>query len=79
MLPRDALALGGALSAAGVVYLTIACNALSAVLAAATIGVEDDAATVGGKRGCLDLITVALVEHERMPGRSVPYADRPVA
>ena len=39
MLPRDALILGGLLSAAGVIYLTIACNLLSALLAAATIAI----------------------------------------
>jgi protoheme IX farnesyltransferase len=37
MLPRDALILGCLLSFAGVTYLTIKCNALSAALAAATI------------------------------------------
>ncbi|HSP46086.1 MAG TPA: heme o synthase [Chthoniobacterales bacterium] len=37
MLPRDALILGCLLSIGGVVYLTVACNWLSAVLAAATI------------------------------------------
>jgi protoheme IX farnesyltransferase len=37
MLPRDALILGCLLSLAGVIYLTIKCNALSAALAAATI------------------------------------------
>jgi protoheme IX farnesyltransferase len=37
MLPRDALILGCLLSLAGVGYLTICCNALSATLAAATI------------------------------------------
>lgn len=39
MLPRDAMVLGGLLSFAGVVYLTLACNALSAILAAATIAI----------------------------------------
>lgn len=39
MLARDALVLGGALSVAGVLYLTVACNGLSAVLAAATIAI----------------------------------------
>jgi protoheme IX farnesyltransferase len=37
MLPRDALILGCLLSVAGVIYLTVACNGLSATLAAATI------------------------------------------
>ncbi len=37
MLPRDALIVGTLLGIAGVAYLTIACNALSAALAAATI------------------------------------------
>jgi heme o synthase len=37
MLPRDALILGCLLSLAGVFYLTLKCNALSAALAAATI------------------------------------------
>lgn len=37
MSPRDALILGCLLSLAGVIYLTIKCNALSAGLAAATI------------------------------------------
>jgi heme o synthase len=37
MLPRDAFILGGVLSLAGVVYLALACNWLSASLAAATI------------------------------------------
>jgi protoheme IX farnesyltransferase len=37
MLPRDALILGCLLSIAGIVYLTVACNWLSALLAAATI------------------------------------------
>jgi len=37
MLPRDAVLLGGTLSVAGVVYLALACNWLSALLAAATI------------------------------------------
>lgn len=37
MLPSDALILGCLLSLAGVIYLTIKCNALSAALAAATI------------------------------------------
>lgn len=37
MAPRDALILGCLLSLAGVIYLTMRCNALSAALAAATI------------------------------------------
>ena len=37
MLPRDALVLGCVLSVAGVVYLTLLCNWISALLAAATI------------------------------------------
>ena len=37
MAPRDALILGCLLSLAGVLYLTLRCNALSAALAAATI------------------------------------------
>jgi protoheme IX farnesyltransferase len=37
MSPREALILGCLLSLAGVLYLTLACNALSAALAAATI------------------------------------------
>jgi protoheme IX farnesyltransferase len=37
MLPRDALVVGSLLAIAGVTYLTIACNWLSAALAAATI------------------------------------------
>ena len=37
MLPRDALVIGSLLAIAGVSYLTIACNWLSAALAAATI------------------------------------------
>jgi protoheme IX farnesyltransferase len=37
MLPRDAFILGCLLSIAGVVYLALVCNALSATLAAATI------------------------------------------
>lgn len=37
MLPRDALILGCLLSFAGVIYLTLLCNRLSAALAAATI------------------------------------------
>jgi protoheme IX farnesyltransferase len=37
LLPRDALILGCILSLAGVIYLTIECNALSGALAAATI------------------------------------------
>src|SRR5882672_11601574 len=36
MLPRDALILGFLLSIGGVVYLTVTCNWLSALLAAAT-------------------------------------------
>ncbi len=39
MLPRDALLLGGLLSVAGVVYLFLSCNALSALLAAVTIAI----------------------------------------
>lgn len=39
MLPRDALLLGGTLSFSGVIYLAVACNALSAALAAATIAI----------------------------------------
>jgi heme o synthase len=39
MLPRDAALVGGSLGAAGVVYLAIACNLLSAALAAATIAI----------------------------------------
>lgn len=39
MLPRDALLLGGVLSVAGIVYLMLTCNGLSALLAAATIAV----------------------------------------
>lgn len=39
MSPRDALILGGTLSFAGVIYLTAACNVLSAALAAATIAI----------------------------------------
>jgi protoheme IX farnesyltransferase len=37
MSPRDALILGCVLSVAGIVYLSLACNSLSALLAAATI------------------------------------------
>lgn len=37
MLPRDALILGCLLSIGGIVYLTLTCNELSALLAAATI------------------------------------------
>src|SRR5438132_2436842 len=37
MSPRDALVLGCLLSIAGIVYLNLACNSLSALLAAATI------------------------------------------
>jgi len=37
MTPRDALALGCLLSTGGIVYLSVACNSLSALLAAATI------------------------------------------
>src|SRR4051812_40437271 len=37
MQPRDALILGCALSVGGIVYLSVTCNALSAMLAAATI------------------------------------------
>jgi protoheme IX farnesyltransferase len=39
MLPRDAALVGGSLGAAGVIYLAIACNLLSAGLAAATIAI----------------------------------------
>ncbi|MEP6957050.1 MAG: protoheme IX farnesyltransferase, partial [Chthoniobacterales bacterium] len=39
MRPRDAILLGGALSVAGVAYLAVACNWLSAALAAATIAI----------------------------------------
>lgn len=39
MSPRDALILGGMFSVAGVIYLTVACNAASAALAAATIAI----------------------------------------
>ena len=39
MLPRDALIVGTLLGAAGVLYLALACNALSALLAAATIAI----------------------------------------
>jgi len=39
MRPIEALVLGGALSLFGVVYLAVACNALSAVLAALTIAI----------------------------------------
>ena len=39
MLPRDAARVGGSLGAAGVLYLAIACNLLSAALAAATIAI----------------------------------------
>ena len=39
MLPRDALAVGTALGLTGIMYLAIACNWLSAALAAATIAV----------------------------------------
>lgn len=39
MLPRDALVLGAMLSIAGVIYLAVACNSLSAVLAAATVAI----------------------------------------
>ena len=39
MLPRDAALVGGSLGAAGVVYLAVACNLLSAALAAATIAI----------------------------------------
>ena len=37
MLPRDALVLGCLLSIGGIIYLSVACNSLSALLAAATI------------------------------------------
>jgi protoheme IX farnesyltransferase len=37
MLPRDALILGCLLSVAGIVYLSVTCNSLSSMLAAATI------------------------------------------
>ena len=39
MLPRDAAIVGGSLGAAGVLYLAVACNVLSAALAAATIAI----------------------------------------
>lgn len=39
MSPRDALLLGGVLSVAGVAYLALACNGLSALLAGATIAI----------------------------------------
>jgi len=39
MLPRDALILGGLLSFAGITYLAVACNPLSAFLAALTIAI----------------------------------------
>jgi protoheme IX farnesyltransferase len=39
MLPRDALIIGSLLSIGGVTYLALVCNALSAVLAAATIAI----------------------------------------
>jgi protoheme IX farnesyltransferase len=39
MLPRDAFIVGSLLAIAGVTYLTIACNGLSAVLAALTIAI----------------------------------------
>ncbi|HEX8281220.1 MAG TPA: heme o synthase [Chthoniobacterales bacterium] len=39
MLPRDALVIGALLSIAGVAYLALVCNALSALLAAATIAI----------------------------------------
>ncbi len=39
MLPRDAALVGGSLGAAGVLYLALACNLLSAALAAATIAI----------------------------------------
>jgi protoheme IX farnesyltransferase len=39
MLPRDAAIVGGSLGAAGALYLAIACNLLSAALAAATIAI----------------------------------------
>ena len=39
MLPRDALLLGSMLSVAGVAYLALTCNWLSALLAAATIAI----------------------------------------
>ena len=39
MLPRDALIVGAVLALAGVVYLAVLCNWLSALLAAATIGI----------------------------------------
>ena len=37
MLPRDAMIAGGSLGLAGVIYLAVACNSLTALLAAATI------------------------------------------
>ncbi len=39
MLPRSGLIIGALLSLAGIVYLTLICNGLSAFLAAATIGI----------------------------------------
>ena len=39
MLPRDAAIVGGSLGAVGVVYLAVACNLLSAALAAVTIAI----------------------------------------
>src|ERR1700692_1918157 len=39
MRPIEALVVGGALSLFGIVYLAVACNALSAVLAAVTIAI----------------------------------------
>jgi heme o synthase len=39
MLPRDAFGIGGLMTLAGIIYLAFACNWLSALLAAATIGI----------------------------------------
>lgn len=39
MLPRDAFIIGAGLAIAGVVYLSVNCNSLSALLAAATVGI----------------------------------------
>ena len=39
MLPRDAFIIGAGLAIAGVIYLSVNCNALSALLAAATVGI----------------------------------------
>jgi len=47
MSPRDALILGCLLSVAGIVYLNLSCNSLSALLAAATIVVNIFAYKIG--------------------------------